>query len=48
LTTNWLPVTTVTWELLATWLGSYAMMTEPVMELATSSAAASTAGLRDP
>ena len=30
-TANWLPVTTVTWAPSVTWLGSYAMMTEPLI-----------------
>src|SRR5580658_7031347 len=48
LTVNCVPVTTVTSAPSATWLGSKAMTTEPVIERATSSAAPSTAGLRDP
>ena len=41
------PVTTVTCDPVLTWLGSSAMMTAPVMELATACAAASSAALLD-
>ena len=44
LTLNCVPVTTVTCEPGFTWVGSSAMMTAPVMELATAWAAASSAG----
>jgi hypothetical protein len=47
-TENWVPVTTVTSAPSATWLGSYAMITEPEMERLTASAAASVAALREP
>jgi hypothetical protein len=41
------PVTTVTCDPVRTWLASSAMITAPVMELATACAAASSAGLLD-
>ena len=41
---NWLPVTTVTSAPSVTSLGSYAIITDPVMEWATASAAASSVG----
>jgi hypothetical protein len=39
-TLNWVPVTTVTWDPGCTWVGSMAMITEPLMEFATAWAAA--------
>jgi hypothetical protein len=44
-TANWVPVTTVTWDPLVTWVGSRAMITAPEMEVATNWAAASAAGV---
>lgn len=48
LTANWVPVTTVTSAPSAIWLGAYPITTDPVIESATSSAAASAAGAREP
>jgi hypothetical protein len=48
LTANWVPVTTVTRARLVTLPGWQAMVTEPVIERATASAAASIAGAREP
>ena len=45
LTLKSVPVTTVTCDPALTWLGLSAMITAPVMELATACAAASSAGL---
>ena len=46
-TLNWVPVTTVTCAPGLTWVGSSAMITDPVMEFATAWAAASSAGVLD-